>query len=252
MYQINKLLERLARFCRWLISEKHKQHHKYHNKNQIINTNFILKSLKIKEFSPEFIVDVGCGHGEWTKKMIKYFKNSKYLLFDANNENKEKLEELIKDNVNIKYQISLLSDDNHSYKFYKMGYGSSIFEEQTSHKRTMEHIVSKKLYNELPKEIENFNNNMIKLDVQGSELKVLNGLGDLINKFEIIILETSIHKFNKNAPLFNEIISYMNNKNYSLYDLFDFKRIGYDKSFLIQFDCVFVRNNSKLLNVNFG
>ena len=29
------------------------------------------------------------------------------------------------------------------------------------------------------------------------------------------------------------------------------KRLGNDKSFLLQFDCIFVRNDSKLLKVNF-
>ena len=40
-------------------------------------------------------------------------------------------------------------------------------------------------------------------------------------------------------------------KNFKLYDIFDLKRLGNDKSFLLQFDCIFVRNDSKLLKVNF-
>ena len=252
MYQINKFFERLARFFRFLISDKYKLHHKYQNKNQIINADLIIKSLKLKSFNPKNIVDIGCGHGEWTKKMIKHYSNSIFYLFDANEENREKLERLKQNNKNINYQISLLTDVVKEYDFYKMGYGSSIFEEQTTHKREKLKIKSKKLSDELPKEISMSNNNMIKLDVQGSELIILNGLDKLLNNFEVIILETSIHKFNKDAPLFNEIINYMTDKNYQLYDLFDLKRIGYDKSFLLQFDCVFIRKDSNLLKVTFG
>ena len=43
----------------------------------------------------------------------------------------------------------------------------------------------------------------------------------------------------------------MNNKGFRLYDLFDLKRLGNNESFLVQFDCVFVRNNSELLKVKF-
>ena len=43
----------------------------------------------------------------------------------------------------------------------------------------------------------------------------------------------------------------MNDKNYTLYDLFDFKRTGNEKSFLLQVDCVFVRKDSKLLKINY-
>ncbi len=252
MNKINKLLERITRFCRFLMSEKYKLYHKYQNKNQITDTNFILNSLKTKGFEPKYIVDVGCGYGEWTKKMIKYFKNSNFLLFDADESNKEKLDKLITENKNIAYQITLLSDDGKDYQFFKMGYGSSIYEEQTTHKREIKNIKSKKLINLLPKEFKNSDNNMIKLDVQGSELKILNGLDNLLDKFEVIILETSIHKYNKDAPLFKDVLDFMTNNEYKLYDLFDFKRLGNHKSFLLQFDCVFVRNDSNLLKVKFN
>ena len=43
----------------------------------------------------------------------------------------------------------------------------------------------------------------------------------------------------------------MKKKNYSLYDIFDLKRLGDNKSFLLQFDCIFVREGSNLLNVKF-
>ncbi len=46
-------------------------------------------------------------------------------------------------------------------------------------------------------------------------------------------------------------MNYMSDKNYRLYDLFDLKRLGNNKSFLVQFDCVFVRNNSELFKVKF-
>ena len=251
MYFINKFLERVTRFCRYLMTDKYKLNHKYHNKNQIVNTNFILKSLKNKNFNPNYIVDVGCGHGEWTKKMMKFFENSNFVLFDANEDNKKKLDQLVIENKNIMYHITLLSDDNKDYEFFKMGYGSSVYEEQTTHKREVKNIKSQRLIDVLPSDLKKSNNNMIKLDVQGSELNILKGLDDLINKFEIIILETSLHNYNKGAPLFNEVLTFMTNKNYKLYDLFDFKRLGNDESFLLQFDCVFVRNESKISEVKF-
>ena len=74
---------------------------------------------------------------------------------------------------------------------------------------------------------------------------------ELINFFEVIILEVSLHNYNKGSPLFNDVMTYMNNKGFRLYDLFDLKRLGDNESFLIQFDCIFVRNNSNFLKVKF-
>ena len=72
-----------------------------------------------------------------------------------------------------------------------------------------------------------------------------------LNNFEVVILEVSIHQYNKDAPLFDQVLDFMKKKNFKLYDIFDLKRLGYQKSFLLQFDCIFVRNDSKLLKVNF-
>ena len=121
-----------------------------------------------------------------------------------------------------------------------MGYGSSIYEELTSHERSVEEIQSTTLFEQLPFELKNHSNNLIKLDVQGAELKVLDGLKEIINAFEVIILEVSLHNYNKDSPLFDKVMNFMNNKGFRLYDLFDLKRLGNNESFLVQFDCVFV------------
>ena len=64
-------------------------------------------------------------------------------------------------------------------------------------------------------------------------------------------MEVSLHNYNKDSPLFDKAMKYMNDKSFKLYDLFDLKRLGNNESFLVQFDCVFVRNNSDLLKVKF-
>ena len=248
---IFKILIKFISFLRNLLPINSINNHKYLNKNQVTNANIILNLLKNKNFSPNYIVDVGCGYGEWTKKLLNIFPKSDFYLYDADKNNFEKLNILKKKHENINFKICLLSNDNRPYKFYNMGYGSSIFEEQTSHNRNIEEIASTTLNQELPNELKNQTNNLIKLDVQGSELKVLEGLKEKINSFEVIILEVSIHNYNKDSPLFDKVMNYMSKNNYRLYDLFDLKRLGNNKSFLIQFDCVFVRNNSELFKVKF-
>ena len=246
-----KFISRLIRFFKSLLTYNQLSNHKFQNKNQVTNANIVLNLLKNKNFYPNYIVDVGCGYGEWTKKLLNIFPKSDFYLFDADKNNIEKLDILKKKNKNINYKICLLTDDNKTYNFYNMGYGSSIFEEQTSHNRNVEKITSFTLDQELPDELKRQTNNLIKLDVQGSELKVLEGLKETINAFEVIILEVSIHNYNKDSPLFDKVMNYMNEKDYRLYDLFDLKRLGNNESFLVQFDCVFVRKNSELFKVKF-
>lgn len=242
-----KFLQKISKFFLSLIPIHFKKNHKFLNKNQVTNTSIILSLLKDK-IDPEYILDIGCGHGEWFLKCNKFFPEAKYLLFDANKINVDKLLTLKNKNSNIIYKICLLSDSIKKLKFFNMGYGSSVYEEKTNFSREAEYITSSTLKHELSDLNFNSSNNIIKLDVQGSEIDILKGLGNNIIFFEIIILETSVKEYNKGSPLFIDVINFMNEKNYSFYDIYDLKRLGKNKSFLVQFDAVFVKKNSSLLN----
>ena len=226
-------------------------HHKYLNKNQVTNLNVVMNSLKNRGYKPDNIFDIGCFQGLWSKEISKIFPDSNFFLYDANNDNESYLKLLNLENNKITYKFKLFSDDQKEYKFYKMFSGSSIFEEKSSHPRKEIILESSLLSDEITSNIQKIFNNLIKIDAQGSEIKILKGLKDYIHNFEVIILEVSVHEYNKNAPLFDEVMSYMKSKNYILYDIYDLKRLGDNNSFLIQFDCIYVRNNSSLLDVKF-
>jgi len=247
MNLVYKILFKFSKFLLFLIPINFKKNHKFLNKNQVINTEIILSLLKEK-INPEYILDIGCGHGEWFLKCINFFPNSKYLLFDGNKLNEDKLAILKKKYINITYKICLLSNSIKQLKFFNMGYGSSIYEEKTNFSRKIEYIKSSTLENELSSLNITSSNNIIKLDVQGSEIEIIEGLGKNISNFEIIILETSVKEYNKGAPLFIDVINFMDKKNYSLYDICDLKRLGFERSFLIQLDAVFIKKNSSILN----
>ena len=87
MYKLNKYFERLSRLFKSLISKNYKLNHKYQNKNQVTNADTILDLLKIRNFAPNIIVDVGCGYGQWTQKLLRVYPSSKYFLFDADKNN---------------------------------------------------------------------------------------------------------------------------------------------------------------------
>jgi len=241
-----KILQKFSKFLLFLIPLDYKKNHKFLNRNQVTNTEIIL-SLLADKINPEYILDIGCGHGEWFLKCINFFPNSKYLLFDGNNHNEKNLSFLKKKYHNISYKICLLSDAIKELKFFNMGYGSSVYEEKTNFSRKAELITSSTLEIELSELNFNSSNNIIKLDVQGSEIDILKGMGKKISFFEIIILETSVKEYNKGSPLFIDVINYMNKLDYTFYDIYDLKRLGNYSSFLVQFDAIFVKNNSSLL-----
>jgi hypothetical protein len=93
------------------------------------------------------------------------------------------------------------------------------------------------------------NNNLIKIDVQGSDLKVLIGASEIIDKFEIIIIECSIYNFSmsKNKPTINNVVNFLDKSNFSLINILSGINRPYDNT-LAQLDLVFARNDSKLFS----
>ena len=77
-----KSFQRISKFFLKLINISYKKHHKFQNKNQVTNTDIILSLLKDK-ISPNYILDIGCGHGEWFLKCNNFFPilniNPKFL-----------------------------------------------------------------------------------------------------------------------------------------------------------------------------
>lgn len=88
--------------------------------------------------------------------------------------------------------------------------------------------------------------NLMKADVQGFELEVLEGAGSLLRQFEVVILEVSIIRIGP-VPTFFEVMQYMNGKGYRLYDFLPMYYRPLDNA-LWQGDAFFVHNDSPLVS----
>ena len=86
---------------------------------------------------------------------------------------------------------------------------------------------------------------LVKIDVQGYELKVLNGGTKLFETTEVFILEVSLFEFLPGMPIVHQVVDYMVRRHYVLYDVAGYLRRPY-QSDLGQLDLVFVRQDSPL------
>lgn len=81
---------------------------------------------------------------------------------------------------------------------------------------------------------------LIKIDVQGAELDVLDGATQALLDAEVVVLEVSLFEFMKGAPQFSDMISYMKNRGFVAYDIV----LGWNRPLdnaLGQVDIVFVQ-----------
>ena len=91
---------------------------------------------------------------------------------------------------------------------------------------------------------------LIKLDVQGSELDVLNGATHVLTDTDLVVMETSLFEFYKGAPQVGDVITFMGKQNFVPYDLVGAQYRLLDGA-MSQVDVVFVKQSCILRKHHF-
>ena len=83
---------------------------------------------------------------------------------------------------------------------------------------------------------------LIKLDVQGSEIDILKGGLAVLTKAQAVIAEVSILRYNEGSPLLADVVRFMDNQCFQLVDISDLRRGK--MGILYQADAVFLRKTA--------
>ena len=225
-----------------IVSKKSSVHQAY---SQERNMEYSLRHLKSLRYDVNCIVDVGAGCG--TEPLLSVFPDAEYILIEPLEEFYSQLE-MLKLKYNVKKIVSAAVGTQSTDVILNVHpdlYGSSLLKENEGpgadgEPRTVKTI---KLKNEIA-HLNNQQNNILKVDVQGAELDVLKSAYEFLHVFHVIILEVSFFKFQKNAPEFSEVINFMNDNEYVLYDIFDLTVRPLDNA-LAQADILFVKKDGK-------
>ena len=182
----------------------------------------VLNDIK-KHFTPRVIYDIGACVLHWTRVAKSVWPEPECITiaFDAINE----VEALYKSR-GILYHIGVLSDeDNKLVRFYEnkeMPGGNSYYKEighahadavfpensyTEKHAMTLESVVQQKNF-QMP--------DLIKIDVQGSELDILKGGINIINHARYLIIELQHIQYNRGAPLEDVTIKYLKDNGWEI------------------------------------
>ncbi len=154
-----------------------------------------LKKLKVeKGFTPDRILDVGAWNGFWTRNVKEIWPNAHYTCVEAGPKHEKKLKEITSD-----YHIAVLGDSNRDVKMYlreidkgskkKVTYtkGSTLFgifkDYEIRQMTTLDTLVGKDAQFDL-----------IKQDVQGAEIMVMQGAPDIFTRAKYVIQEVNLFK----------------------------------------------------------
>ena len=169
-----------------------------------------LESIK-KYFEPKSILDIGANVGQFYNEIKNIFPNSYYYLIEGSESC-----EVVLETFNVDYSICLLSDTEKEVDFYirknePRCTGNSIYRENTSFYDDDQIIVEKKQTKTLSNLLNNQKFDLIKIDVQGSEIDIINGGLDIIKEAKGILMEVSLMEYNQNSPTKEFVYKYMDN-----------------------------------------
>lgn len=86
---------------------------------------------------------------------------------------------------------------------------------------------------------------LCKIDVQGSELMVLRGMGQAIDRIDVFILEIGLLATIADAPEAFDVIAFLNHQGFVMFDILGLERRPLDDA-LAQMDVLFVKRESTL------
>lgn len=209
------------------------------------------KRIKKKKIYPNICVDVGAGRG--TGVMYEAFRDSKHYVFEPVEENIKFLKDRLK-KFNYELFPFCVSDKVEEVSFFKseQNYLTSTVIDDYIHKDTIRDKAEKIrtiTLNDVLKNKISGENNLMKIDVQGSDLKVLVGASNILKNFEIIIIESSIYNFSmsEKRPTIINVVKFLEKYDFSLIDILSGVNRPYDDS-LAQLDLVFAKNKSELFS----
>lgn len=187
--------------------------------------SYIINSrLKKSNVEPKTIIDVGANIGQFSVAALKLFKQAKIISIEPDPEVAIKLKNNIRENSNTEVIVCAAGDKTGEVKFFrnKDSQVSSIMEIGVIRKNLFPNSKVKAEVNVPMNTLDSLFENrelqkpiLLKLDVQGAELKVLNGSKNLLKNVKWIVIEVAFVNLYKGEPSFNELCKILKQYNFN-------------------------------------
>ena len=210
---------------------------------------FGLHTLQVLSFRPKGILDIGAFEGNFARMARHAFAQAPILMLEAQPGKEAQLKTVAAQLPDADYRIVLLGAENReSVAFHQVNEavnssGSSLYDEQTRFPRSVIFLPMRTL-DDVIAEIPGRSFDLLKIDVQGAEIDVLRGAKRTLPGIEVLIIELSLLEYNKGAPLIGEVMAWLDEHGFALFDMFPVSRT--QAGALLQIDGIFLRRDSSL------
>ncbi len=194
--------------------------------------------------APSFIVDVGANHGKWTRTALQYFPDADYLLIEPQSELQTYSAEILA-RKNFRWltagvgkepgemMLSLTTrDDSANFRLSKEDAQRDGIPQRVVPITTLDEVVRSE--GRIP--------DIVKIDAEGLDLRVLQGARSLLGKTDVILVECGVTCLELENS-FHAVYSFLSSQGYRLFDFTDFNRAPRSNTLWLT-ELVFVREES--------
>jgi FkbM family methyltransferase len=189
--------------------------------------------------NPKRFLDIGAHTGEFTQNVLRLAPECQVVMVEANPNCEPYLQKL-----NHGYDILALSNKQGKAELFvekanMLGTGASLYKENT------EWYADGK-FDKVEVELDTLDNkkyfgyeviDLVKLDVQGAELDILEGGRKTITRSKYVLIETSLVVYNHGAPMVDAIVPKMKEYGFYMEDILDY--LKFNKNQISQMDILF-------------
>jgi FkbM family methyltransferase len=220
--------------------------------NSYFQTDPFFSALKARGFSPKHIIDVGANHGHWTRLALKHFPHSFYTLIEPQASLKKDVHDLLaREDGKIRW-IEAGAGDRPGI----MSFNIAADRDDTATFAVAENIAAAQGMRQIKVPVVTLNEivrttdapfpEMVKIDAEGFDLRVIAGASELIGKTDIFLLEALVYPHPlKLENTIQNVITTMSSAGYHIIDITEFVHLQ-EYGVLLLCEIAFLRNGSPL------
>lgn len=209
--------------------------------------NYKLRAMQRRGLQIRCAVDGGAAAGDWARELKQIYPDARVLCVEPRQDAQADLQRLQTELPGIVSSRVLLGASEGEVAFNESDVQSSVLNDHTGKPFGKSVAVTMTTLDRLIAQHALPAPDLIKLDLQGYELEALKGGAACLEKAQAVLLEVSFIRLQAGAPIAHEVIAFMHERGYVIYDILSLWQRPLDGA-LAQGDFLFLRADHSLLS----